>query len=64
MRDEDNDKFFTLEADDSPVGESSRIAQWIALHGRLYACPKCGRLMWKQPNESEYRIYSPEPPAT
>lgn len=64
IRDSENAEFFELEADMGSVVQSKRIVQWLALHGRLYDCPKCGRLMWKPPAESEYRIYRPEPPAT
>ncbi len=32
------------------------------LHGLLYDCPSCGRLLWRRPGEEEFRAYAPEPP--
>jgi hypothetical protein len=32
----------------------------VELHGLLYECPNCGRVMWQQPGEQEFRIYTLE----
>ena len=72
VRDRDEDRFFTLEAAGSaseyggpPIPDfSAHVREWISLHGRLYECPECGRLLWKRPGEAEYRSYRPEPPAS
>ncbi len=32
----------------------------VELHGLLYECPNCGRVMWQQPGTKKFRIYTPE----
>jgi len=30
------------------------------LHGLLYRCPECGRIMWKLEGSEQFRVYAPE----
>jgi hypothetical protein len=32
----------------------------IGLHGLLYECPACGRILWQKPGEAAFRIFSLE----
>ena len=32
------------------------------LHGLLYECPSCGRLLWRRPGDQEFRAYIPDRP--
>lgn len=35
-------------------------AELQAMHGVMYECPECGRLMWNKPGEDTYVVYSRE----
>jgi hypothetical protein len=50
-----------------PANDHPRMKEWdqattaIASHsGRLYECPRCGRLMWAKPKEKVFKVFSPE----
>lgn len=50
--------------DDAGEDEDERRADadraFVELTGRLYECPRCGRVMWQRDGEEEYRVFAPE----
>ncbi len=65
IRDRDYEEFQDLEVKKAVPGTpTERIDQLIGsvnrLIGSLYACPECGRIMWKQPGEAHYSIFARE----
>ncbi len=71
IRDLDYEDLLSAEAKRSRLaGAKEGTLQWDELvqadrainswWGSLYACPQCGRIMWKMPGEELYRIYAPE----
>lgn len=35
-------------------------AELETLHGVLYQCPRCGRILWKKPGDSGFKVFAPE----
>jgi len=33
----------------------------VSMAGRLYECPRCGRLLWQRKRDEEYRCFIVEP---
>jgi hypothetical protein len=46
------------EAEDERRADADRA--FVDLTGRLYECPRCGRLMWQRDGEDDYRTFSPD----
>jgi hypothetical protein len=40
---------------------ASADARVVDLHGRMFECPSCGRIMWRPPGEVDFRVYVREP---
>jgi hypothetical protein len=59
VRDVDYEALVASEREEHGSGQRAP-SLFVRLAGLLYTCPECGRLMWKKPGESEYRIFSPE----
>jgi hypothetical protein len=51
IRDMDIEKYVT--ANFKPTVE-------VGLAGLLYECHQCGRLMWKKPGATNFKVYKPE----
>jgi hypothetical protein len=49
------------EEDEEWRAEADRA--FVDLTGRLYECPRCGRVMWQRDGEDEYRVFVPDTPA-
>jgi hypothetical protein len=72
VRDREYEELLAAEAERGRLGAAGMPAPEFAaadrrlgeLHGLLYECPECGRLMWRPPGETEFRTYRPEPPAS
>jgi hypothetical protein len=45
------------------AGNREGICQSVELTGRLYECPKCGRVMWQRSGEERFAVFHPEPDA-
>ncbi len=59
VRDVDYEALVASERVEHSSGQSAPTV-FVRLAGLLYACPECGRLMWKKPGESEFRIFRPD----
>jgi hypothetical protein len=61
IRDRDHDALLATDST-SQVDGVEVARRTLALAGRLYECPECGRLMWSLPGDgcTNFRIYHPE----
>jgi hypothetical protein len=59
VRDVDYEALVASERAGPGSGESAP-SMFVRLAGLLYECTECGRLMWKKPGKSEFRIFRPD----
>lgn len=61
IRDRDHDAILPDETAIQPSG-AEVMQRTLEAAGRLYECPRCGRLMWSLPGDrcANFRVYRPE----
>ena len=58
IRDRDHDALLSADSASQPDNVEV-VRRALELSGRLYECPKCGRLMWSLPGDrcTNFRVY-------